>query len=309
MATDPYTLLGVSRTASEAEIKKAYHKLAKKYHPDMNPGRKDIEQKFKEVNAAYDLLSDSAKRARFDAGEIDAQGNERGFSYGHYGGGPHGAYRSTHTRGRSGPFGFGAGGINPEDIFAEFFGGGKSRGFDPHEMQRGANVSYEITIPFVEACLGGKKRVTLSGNKTIDVNIPPGTEDGHKLRLRGLGQAGHGGTGDAIVEIKVAPHAFFRREGIHILLDVPVSLPESVLGSTITVPTLHGPVALKIPKGANTDTSLRLKGKGVPQAKGPAGDMLVKLKVMLPDNGDLTGLEKWAQKNAYDPRKKLGWGV
>lgn len=304
MAQDPYSLLGVSKSASAAEIKKAYHKLAKKYHPDMNPGDKSIEQKFKEVTAAYDLLSDADKRTRFDAGEIDAQGNERGFAHA----GAHGAYRSAHTRGGRSSFNFG--GFSPEDIFTEFFGGNRGQGFEFEEPAHGTNITYEITVPFVEACLGGKKRVTLSGNKTVDVNIPPGTETGHKLRLRGLGHAGSGGhTGDAIVEIKVAPHAFFRREGTTIHLDVPISLSESVLGDTITVPTLDGSVALKIPKGANTDTSLRLKGKGVPQAKGPAGDMMVKLKIMLPEDGDLSGLEKWAQKNSYNPRKKLGWGA
>ncbi len=299
--SDPYSLLGISKTASAAELKSAYRKLAKKLHPDMNPGRKDIEQKFKEVTAAYDLLSDPDKRARYDRGEIDAQGNERGFS------GSQGGYRTRRSRAERGPFGFG-GGINPEDLFAEFFsGGGAGRGFHREEApQRGGDVVYEIVIPFIEACLGGKKRVTLAGGKTIDVNIPPGTETGHKLRLRGLGKQGTNGAGDAIVEIKVAPHAFFRREGHDIHLDAPISLSEAVLGGSIKVPTLGGSVALKIPKGANTDNLLRLKGKGVPRAKGEAGDMFVKLKVFLPEDPQ-EGLEKWAQKNPYDPRKKLGW--
>jgi len=311
---DPYSLLGVSRNASAADIKSAYRKLAKKLHPDMNPGRKDIEQKFKEVTAAYDLLSDKDKRARFDRGEIDGQGNERGFSRGGYGGadpfGGMGGFGAGRTRGSRRSQGFG--GINPEDIFAEFFGGGgggQNRYNQPPE--RGADVSYEIAIPFVEACLGGKKRVTLANNKTIDVNIPPGTEAGHKLRLRGLGQTGHGAAGDAMVEIKVTPHPFFTRQGQDIHLEAPISLPEAVLGGTVKVPTLDGSVALKIHKGASSGTMMRLKGKGVPRPKGEAGDMFVKLKIMLPEseNADLTEvIEKWAKKNAYDPRKKLGWG-
>lgn len=311
MAADPYTILGVPRSASEAELKSAYRKLAKKLHPDMNPGRKDIETKFKEVTAAYDLLSDPDKRARFDRGEIDGQGQERGFSrggYGSYGGGA----RSQSSRG---PFGF-TGGFNPEDIFAEFFGGGGAKrgahqGQYHEPPERGGDVNYEITIPFTEACLGGTQRVTLAGGKTVDVNIPPGTESGHKLRLRGQGAVGAGGTGDAIVEIKVAPHPHFTREGHTIHLEVPISLAEAALGGTIKVPTLGGTVALKIHKGANTGTIMRLKGKGVPRKGAEAGDMLVKLKILLPDDGvgDLaSAIEKWAKKHAYDPRKKLGWG-
>ncbi len=303
---DPYSLLGVTRSASEAEIKSAYRKLAKKLHPDMNPGRKDIEQKFKEVTAAYDLLSDPAKRARFDRGEIDDQGNERSFHRGggHSGyGGGFGGSRSRRNQGFSG-------GFNPEDIFAEFFGGGARHGAHAHAFERGSDVNYEITIPFIEACLGGKKRVTLANNKTIDVNVPPGTEEGHKLRLRGLGQSGQAGAGDAIVEIKVAPHPYLTRQGNDIHLEAPISLIEAALGGTIKVPTLDGPVALKIHKGANTGTVMRLKGKGLPRAKGEAGDMFVKLKVVLPDEGlgELAAsIEKWAKKNAYDPRRKLGW--
>ena len=310
--SDPYQILGVTRSATAAEIKSAYRKLAKKYHPDLNQGRKDIEQKFKEVSAAYDLLGDEAKRARFDRGEIDNQGNERGF---HRGGDPFGSGGGyTRRGGRSsaggGPFGFGGmGGMNPEDIFAEFFGGAKSRRPPFEEPEKGADITYKITIPFIEACNGGKRRITLDNKKTIDITIPPGTEDGHKLRLRGLGQESAGGAGAAIIEITVAPDSFFRREGNDIHLDVPVSLPEAILGGSIKVPTLTGPVSLKLHKGANTDTVMRLKGKGVPDAKGGHGDMFVKLKVILPeDTSDLTSLiEKWAKKHDYDPRKKLNW--
>lgn len=299
---DPYQILGVSKSATADEIKSAYRKLAKKLHPDVNPGRKDIEQKFKDVTAAYDLLSDAPKRARYDRGEIDAQGQERGF-----GGG--GQQWRNYSQAGGDPFAqYGAGGVNMEDILSEFFGAarGKKRG----GPQRGADVTYSLAVPFVEACLGGKRRVTLSSGKTIDVTVPPGTNEGDKLRLRGQGEGSGSSAGDAIIEIHVEPHQFFVRKDNDIHLDAPISLPEAVLGASIKVPTLDGSVAVKVPKGANSGTVLRLKGKGIPSTKGSRGDMFVKLAVMLPDPPpeDLSEwMEKWAKKNAYDPRKKLGW--
>jgi DnaJ-class molecular chaperone len=327
--TDPYQLLGVAKTASEAEIKSAYRKLAKKLHPDVNPGRKDIEQKFKEVSAAYDILSDPAKRARYDRGEIDGGGNEKPFGGGGYrsygGGDPFAHMRNRGGAGRQGGGDSFGGAAGMEDFFAEFFGGagrapgagfGRGRTAAP---EKGADVSYTLTIPFTEACLGGKQRVTLENKKTIDVTVPAGSTDGDKLRLRGLGEVGAGGprggdSGDAIFEIRVKPHAFFVRKENEIHLEAPISLIEAASGATIHVPTLDGQVAVKVPKGANTGTVLRLKGKGVPSAKGQgagtAGDMFVKLKIMLPEPmpQDLADLiEKWGKKNAYDPRKKAGW--
>jgi DnaJ-class molecular chaperone len=309
---DPYQTLGISKTASAAEIKSAYRKLAKKLHPDVNPGRKDIEQKFKDVTAAYDLLSDTAKRARYDRGEIDAQGNERGFARGGADpfGGMGGRSRTTsrtYTGGAGGPFGAGGG---MEDFFAEFFGsqGGARQGRG--QAPRGSDITYALTVSFVEVCLGGRQRVTLKNRKTIDVNIPSGTEEGHKLRLRGQGAAGPGGDGDAIIEIHVEAHPYFTRKDNDIHLEVPVSLPEAILGASIKVPTLDGHVAVKVPKGANTGTTLRLKSKGIPRPHGEPGDMFVRLKVVLPEPppADLADfIEKWAKKNAYDPRKKLGW--
>ncbi len=305
---DPYQLLGVSKSASAAEIKSAYRKLAKKLHPDVNPGRKDIEQKFKDVTAAYDLLSDPAKRARYDRGEIDAMGNERGFGFGQ-GGGPFGgrsrSYQYT-TSGGGEPFG----GFSAEDIFAEFFGGGRGRRTAHGASPRGGDITYAMTIPFVDACLGSKRRFSLSNLKTVDVNIPPGSNEGDKLRLRGQGSSGPGGSGDAIIEIHIEPHAYFTRKDNDIHLEAPVSLPEAVMGASIRVPTLDGFVSVKVPKGANTGTMLRLKGKGVPKAHGEPGDMFVKLKIVLPEPvPDSLGeaLEKWAKKHPYDPRKKLGW--
>lgn len=304
---DPYQILGVSKSASAEEIKSAYRKLAKKLHPDVNPGRKDIEQKFKEVTAAYDLLSDKSTRARYDRGEIDAQGNERGWSGGDpFGGGGQRSY-SYSSSGRGDPFGgFGNSGINMEDIFSEFMGAARGGKGTP----RTSDAVYSLAVPFVEAALGGKRRVTLSSGKTIDVTIPPGTQEGHKLRLRGQGETGRGGVGDAIIEMHIEPHPFFVRKDNDIHLDVPVSLPEAVLGASITVPTLDGQVAVKVPKGANTGTTLRLKGKGVPFGKNNAGDMFVKLKIVLPDSipNELNeAMEKMAKKHSYNPRKKLGW--
>jgi len=304
---DPYKVLGVGKSANPDELKTAYRKLAKKLHPDVNPGRKDIEQKFKEVTAAYDLLSDKDKRARFDRGEIDAMGNERAFSGadanpfgGQWRGGPRGGD----------PFGqFGG----AEDIFAEFMGGVRGGGGNRRAGSgvRGPDVTYSLAIPFVEAALGGKRRLTLSSGKTIDVTIPPGTDEGNKLRLRGAGMPGTGGgAGDAIIEMHIEPHAWFVRKESDIHLDVPVSLPEAVLGTSAKVPTLDGQVTVRVPKGANSDSVLRLKGKGVPKADGTRGDMFVKIKIMLPEPvpADLTEfVESWSKQNGYDPRRKLGW--
>jgi DnaJ-class molecular chaperone len=308
---DPYQTLGVSKTATAEEIKSSYRKLAKKLHPDVNPGRKDIEQKFKDITAAYDLLSDKDKRARFDRGEIDAMGNERGFAGAGAGGGdPYGGWRGGHAPGGGDPFAqFGGGGV--DDIFAEFMSGTRGKR-GPGTNIRGPDVTYSLAIPFVEACLGGKRRVTLSSGKTIDVTIPPATEEGHKLRLRGQGMAGiGGGAGDAIIEMHIEPHPYFVRKGKDIHLEVPVSLPEAVLGASIQVPTLSGQVTVKVPKGSNTDAVLRLKGKGVPLGEGDRrGDMFVKLKVVLPEppSAELAEFtERWARQHNYDPRRKLGW--
>ncbi len=299
---DPYQTLGISKNASAAEIKSAYRKLAKKYHPDINPGHKDIEQKFKEITAAYDLLSDAAKRARYDRGEIDEMGNERGFKRG---AGPFGTHSRTYRHSSDEDV---FGGFSAEDIFSEFFGRGRGASRSP--PQRGSDITYAMNIPFVDACLGGKKRFSLSNLKTVDVHIPPGSNDGDKLRLRGQGMTGSGGSGDAIIEIHVEPHVFFVRKDHDIHLEVPVSLSEAVLGANIRVPTLDGYVSVKVPKASNTGAVLRLKGKGVPKPLGEPGDMFVKLKIVLPDpvpESLVDALEKWARKNPYDPRKKLGW--
>jgi DnaJ-class molecular chaperone len=310
---DPYSILGVAKTASADEIKSAYRKLAKKLHPDVNPGRKDIEQKFKEVTAAYDLLSDKEKRARFDRGEIDAQGQERGFSG--RGGNPFGGggaqWRQQRGAGGEDPFSQFGGMEGMEDIFAQFMGGGRGRKAGGMPPPRGNDVTYSLAVPFTEAVLGSKRRVTLSSGKTIDVTVPAGTDDGNKLRLRGQGEEGPGGAGDAIIEMRIEPHPYFTRKDNDITLEAPISLPEAVLGASVKVPTLDGSVAVKVPANSSSGTILRLKGKGVPAAgKNAAGDMFVKLKIVLPEtpSEDLaTAMEKWAKKNDYDPRIKMGW--
>lgn len=309
---NPYQILGVAKGATADEIKSAYRKLAKKLHPDVNPGKKDIEQKFKEVTSAYDLLSDPQKRARFDRGELDDMGNERAYSRARGGADPF----ASGMRGGFGRRGgatedFASGGFNPEDILAEFFGGGRRGGGGGQQTRaaKGEDVHYNLAVPFLEAALGEKKRLTLNNGKTVDVNIPAGSESGHKLRLRGLGNPG-AEAGDAIIEIQVEPHPYFSRKDFDIVLEAPISISEALTGASIQVPTLSGQVAVKVPKHANSGATLRLKGKGVARPTGDFGDMLVKLKIVLPENvtADLTEfMENYAKKHPYDPRKKLGW--
>lgn len=318
---DPYTVLGVSKTASDDEIKSAYRALAKKFHPDLNPGKKDIEAKFKEINAAYDLLSDPDKKSKFDRGETDAQGNETRRSY-----------RSYSGSGAGGFPGGGSGGdpsfsdFVGEDIFADLFGGVRAKGTRFHssnwgqgsdpfagarEKARGADTQEYVNVGFTEAALGAKKRFKLSNGKTVEIAIPPGTESGKRMRLKGQGYAGlrEGQSGDAIVEINVEAHPFFTTKGSDIYLDLPITLYEAVLGASVEAPTLDGHVEIKIPKGANSGTTLRLRGKGIVDPQGVRGDQYVKLKIVLPDTPDdqLTKFtEKWMKDHSYNPRKKAG---
>ncbi|MBB6253964.1 DnaJ C-terminal domain-containing protein [Nitrospirillum iridis] len=292
---DPYQILGVGRSASAEDIKQAYRRLAKQFHPDLNPGRADIELKFKEANGAYSLLSDPDKRARYDRGEIDASGAER----------PDRSFRRAYAgAGRPGDFDF------EDDPFADIFGAARKR--TSGVKARGSDVAYSVTVPFTEACLGSKRRLALSTGKSIDINIPPGTQDQQKLRLKGQGLAGLGGAGagDAIVEVHVTPHPYFVRREDDIHLDVPVTLHEALLGATIKVPTLDGAVQVKVPKTANSGTTLRLKGKGVANPeRGTQGDQYVKLTVVLPDRPDAelqAFIEKWAKTHDYDVRRKAG---
>lgn len=300
---DPYQVLGVARDADQNTIKKAFRKLAKKLHPDLNPGNKKVEPEFKEANGAYDLLSDPQKRARFDRGEIDASGAERpGRSF-------HRAYAGGGGNTKHGEAEFGE--SFAEDILSELFGRGRGRGGRPPRM-RGQDVTYALAVSFVDAANGAKRRVTLADGKTLDVTIPPGTEHGRTLRLKGQGMAGLGGgpAGDAYVEIHVEPHDFFTRKDSNIHLELPVTLPEAALGATITVPTVDGKVSVKIPPGSNTGSTLRLKGRGLTDRKtGERGDQYVTLKVVLPERPDAElkqFLERWSATHGYNPRAKLG---
>ncbi|HZT52303.1 MAG TPA: DnaJ C-terminal domain-containing protein, partial [Stellaceae bacterium] len=290
MARNPYEVLGVARDASEDDIRRAYRRLAKRYHPDLNPGDKESEARFKEVSAANDLLSDPAKRARYDRGEIDETGAEkpqyqpgyRGFAEG-----PGGAKYYTSE------------GVAPEDLedlFAIFGGRGGfagARGEGPstrrtHIRMRGADRHYMLTIDFLEAINGAKKRLQLAPDQSLDVTIPPGLRDGQILRLKEQGGEGIGGgpRGDALIEVHVAPHPLLRREGDDIHIELPVTVAEAVLGGKVPVPTPGGVVTVTVPAGSNSGTRLRLRGKGAPKPGGGHGDQYVTLKVMLPEGGD-----------------------
>lgn len=305
--TDPYKILGVTRNASDEEIKRAYRKLAKKLHPDLNPSDKKIEAQFKETTAAYDFLSDPEKRRKYDRGEIDENGQPRGFRYSNSrpGGG------TQYRRGtRSSGFGLEEDADFSEDLFGDFFGFGKDTR-DSIKL-KGADVSYQVRVPFLEAVLGTKQRLQLADGKTLEVQLPPGTDTGQTLRLKGQGLPGRGGApaGDAFIEVTVAPHPIFSRDGNDILVELPITLYEAVLGATINVPTIDGRVSLKVPAGSNSGTQLRLRGKGVQAGKsGTRGDQYVRLVVMLPKEADpdlKAAIEKSTRTHPYKVRGKFG---
>lgn len=303
---DPYTVLGVSRTASEEEIKKAFRALAKKHHPDAT-GAKDAAamKRFQEITAAYDLLSDAQKRRAFDRGEIDANGQPRVY------GGFEGAGGAQAAR----DFGWNFG-TQPdddrrrfEDLFGDIFGGafrgrgGKGRG------TKGADVAYSVTVTLEEAAHGAAKRVTLPSGKRIDLKVPAGVREGQQIRLRGQGEPGKGGgeAGDALFEVIVTPHSYFRREGNDIHLDLPITLGEAVTGAKIEVPTLSGLVAMTVPANTSSGTVFRLKGRGIAGPEG-AGDQYVRVMIALPEQADpnlAAFVKRWAAGAPYDPRRRL----
>jgi DnaJ-class molecular chaperone len=305
MAEDLYSVLSVPKTASAEDITKAYRKLAKKLHPDLNPGDKAAEEKFKKVTAAYDILGDAEKRGRYDRGEIDASGQETPQQryYREYAGGEDGArYRSTAGFEDIGAF---------SDLFGDLFGerGGMRGGRGARFSMRGSDAQYRLDVDFLDAVNGTKTRITLPDGGTLNVTIPPGVADGQVLRLRGKGNPGigEGELGDALIEIHVRPHPVFKREGNDIVVEVPITFDEAVLGGKIEVPTIGGRVFATVPPGSNTGQTLRLKGRGI-KTKGSAGDQLVKLSIILPDriDDDLKRFaETWREAHRYDPRRKL----
>ncbi len=294
---NPYEVLGLSAAASQADVKSTYRRLAKELHPDLNPGDTIVEQRFKEVTAAHEMLSNVEKRAQFDRGEINADGTPRAESM----------FRGTH-HGAGGAGG--AGGPDFEDLVADLFG----RRRRPRQT-KGKSVTYSVNVSFEEAALGGIQRVRLYDGKTLEVNIPPATTDGDSLRLKGQGMPGAGGgpNGDAFVEIQVDPHAYFTRDGLNIHIDAPITLAEAILGAKINVPTIHGMVSVKVPTGSSSGKILRLKGRGLVQGKGGAakkGDEFVRLMIQLPEKSDSELKEfvrSWTKNGDYDVRKKAGF--
>ena len=290
MAEDPYKLLGVSKDASDEDVRRAFRRLAKELHPDLHPGDKAAHDRFKKVSAAYEIIGDATKRQQYDRGEIDAAGEPRR-AYQWQGAGAGSAPGGEHVF---------------SDIFADLFG---QRGARPGAgfSLRGQDVRYTLDVEFLEAVLGAKKRVTMPSGGTLDLTVPEGVADAQVLRLKGKGSPGvrGGEPGDALVEIRVRPHPDFRRQDQDILSEVPITIDEAVLGGRIEVPTVSGRVSLTIPKGTSSGQAFRLKGKGVRDARtGAAGDQIVTVRIVLPakvDDSLAYFLAEWRKKHAYDP--------
>jgi DnaJ-class molecular chaperone len=305
VANDPYQELGVARQASADEIRRAFRKLAKQLHPDKNPGDKAAEERFKRISQAFDLLGDVEKRQKFDRGEIDADGREiqRGFERGDpfgrggMGGGPGAGMGGAQFEG-----------VDLNDILGEMFGGrgGARSGFGG--PAKGADVRARLEIDLEEAIRGGPKRIAFSDGRTLDVTIPKGAVDGQVLRLKGQGSPGRAGPGDALIELALKPHPVFRREGEGLVMDLPISVPDAVLGAKIQAPTPDGPVTLTVPKGSNGGSTLRLKGRGLPDPRtGARGDLLARLQIMLPETPDPElerFAEQWRAERPYTPRRR-----
>ena len=300
MADDPYVVLGVARGASDDDVRRAYRKLAKEYHPDLNPNsRAAAEAKIKTINAAFAILGDAEKRRQFDAGLIDGNGEVRQR-------GPRPAHAGARTGAAGGPgaddFGFG-------DIFSDLFGRGRG-GPGMGASLRGNDVRYTLEVDFIEAATGVRKRVTMPDGGALDLQVPEGVADGQVLRLKGKGGAGQRGVepGDALVEIKVRAHEHFRRAGDDIQLTVPITIDEAVLGGKIEVDTIAGRVQLTLPKGTSSGRAFRMKGRGVRSTPGGVpGDQIVTVSIVLPSEIDdqlAYFMSEWRRNHAYDPGRK-----
>lgn len=297
---DAYAMLGVARNADAETIKRAYRKLAREMHPDTDPGNPWAEDEFKDLTAAYDILSDAKKRIQYDRGDIDLHGaKQRARSAG-----------AGTTKAASGGFASASTTERAKQFFRERAQKRAQKSAGGVKVD-GADVDYHLTVDFIEAANGATKHVSMTNGKRLSVTIPPGTDDGRVLRLKGQGMAGLGGgaDGDALIEVTVQPHTLFHRDRHDIVIDLPVTLPEAVLGAKIEVPTIDGSVNVSVPAGSNTGTRLRLKGKGLatgPKGEGARGDQHVVLRVHLPPKGDedfKTMIEEWAEKNPYTVRK------
>jgi DnaJ-class molecular chaperone len=305
LAQDPYKELGVARGANADEIRKAFRKLAKKHHPDANQGDTAAEERFKRISAAFDILGDEEKRRKFDAGEIDADGRETARAYGpnpFAEGAGAGGFRSAN---------FEAADLN--DILGEMFGGrGGQRGFGGNFSgggfpSRGSDVRATLEIDLEEAIAGAKRRISFSDGRTLDVTIAKGAYEGQVLRLRGQGSPGRAGSGDALIELTIRPHPAYRREGDNLVMDVPVSVPDAVLGGKVEVDTPDGPVTLTVPKGTNSGRTLRLRARGLSDSQGRRGDLLARLVVTLPEDVDPElerFAEAWRRDRPYSPRAR-----
>jgi DnaJ-class molecular chaperone len=327
---DPYEVLGVQKNATPAAVKSAFRRLAKKLHPDANKSDKTAATKFAELNAAYEIVGDEAKRKAFDRGEIDAEGKPRFQGFGGGGQGPWGAapghdgsfehftwgsdgFQRSTGRGRGGGFRAGTGGI--DDILKEMFGGAASGGrraqFEQDDFAGAAasrDVTGSVTISLPEVLTGTSRRVHLPTGREIDAKIPAGLADGQTIRLKGQGMPGPGGAaGDALITVTIAEHPLFKRDGANLRLELPVTLYEAVLGGKVRVPTLAGAVELAIPAGSSSGRTLRVKGKGLP-AKDGAGDLYVTIRIVLPEGGDAELdelMNRWRDAKPYDPRREM----
>jgi DnaJ-class molecular chaperone len=324
---DPYDVLGVSKSASAAEIKSAFRRQAKKLHPDANKHDPRAAARFAELNAAYEILGEADKRKAFDRGEIDAEGKPRfqGFEGFGAGRGPGGGFGREgvfetfsfgrdgfqHARGRAGGGFGGLGGF--EDILKEAFGGAARSGrpgsfrFE-EDLGGGQDITAALTITLPEAAGGTNKRVKLPTGREVDVKIPAGLNDGQTIRLKGQGAGGAGGrAGDLLIAVSIAAHPLFTRAGADLRLELPITLYEAVLGAKVRVPTLEGAVELAIPPGTSSGRTFRLKGKGFP-AKDGKGDLLAAVRIVLPEGGDMELEElmrKWRKTKPHDPRKDM----